>query len=167
MLKEENKNESYIYYKTICLEEVLKNISLESLLALEEQYDSQIIEIKKHKQDSKQKLKIKNQFLDTQKLILTSYFDNAINLAYSPKLIENYRNKLYLFKNIIGQVEGDSFYNDYYIDKMVELEKRYELKNAEITDLVIVKHNFISKLVRKLKTLFGFNPDYAEIRDRN
>ena len=62
MLKEENKNESYIYYKTICLEEVLKNISLESLLALEEQYDSQIIEIKKHKQDSKQKLKIKSLF---------------------------------------------------------------------------------------------------------
>ncbi len=121
---------------------------------------------KNTKEIEKQKQKIKELFLNTQKLILTSYFDNAINLAYTPKLIENYRNKLYSFKNLIGNVEGDNFYNDYYIDKMVQLEKRYDLRNGEITDLVVVKHNFISTLIRKLKTLFGFNPDYAEIKNK-
>lgn len=141
---------------------------LEELYCNLQNYDTDNYYVQKcAKEIEKQKFKIKNLFLDTQKLILTSYFDNAINLAYSPKLIENYRNKLYLFKNIIGQIEGDNFYNDYYIDKMVQLEKRYELRNAEITDLVVVKHNFISKLVRKIKLLFGFNPDYAEIRNRN
>jgi len=141
---------------------------LEELYCNLQNYDTDNYYVQKcAKEIEKQKFKIKNLFLDTQKLILTSYFDNAINLTYSPKLIENYRNKLYLFKNIIGQVEGDSFYNDYYIDKMVQIEKRYELRNTEITDLVVVKHSFISKLVRKIKLLFGFNPDYAEIRNRN
>ena len=50
------------------------------------------------------KLEIKELFLNTQNLILTSYFDNSINLAYTPKALENYRNKLYLFKNLIGYV---------------------------------------------------------------
>lgn len=113
-----------------------------------------------------EKVKVKAIFLATQELILTDYFDNAINLAYMPKLIENYRNKLYLFKNLLGVVEGDTFYNDYYINKMMELEKRYDINNTEIRDLVIVKHNFISKLFKKLKALFGYNPDYANIKGR-
>lgn len=109
----------------------------------------------------KMKTDIKELFLNTQKLILTSYFDNAINLAYVPKQIENYRNKLYLFKNLIGQVEGDNFFNEYYISKMVELEKRYDIKNTEIRDLVVVKHNFIATLFRKIKLLFGFEKEYV------
>ncbi len=47
------------------------------------------------------KVKVKDLFMNTQKLILTSYFDNSIKLAYSPKAIENYRNKLYSFKNLV------------------------------------------------------------------
>lgn len=118
------------------------------------------------KEIDKEKARIKELFLETQKLILTSYFDNAINLVYIPKLIENYRNKLYLFKNLIGVLEEDNFYNDYYINKMVELEKKYDLNNTEIRDLVVVKHTFFTTLINKLKALFGFNPDYAEIKDK-
>lgn len=114
-----------------------------------------------------QKDKIRKLFLGSQELILTSYFDNAINLAYSPKAIENYRNKLYLFKNLIGETYGYNFYTEYYINKMMEIERRYELNNEEIRDLVVVKNNFISTLFRKIKLLLGFNPDYAEIKNRN
>ena len=110
----------------------------------------------------KSKIEIRNLFLNTQKLILTSYFDNTINLVYAPKLIENYRNKLYLFKNLIGQVDGDSFFNDYYIDKMMELEKRYDINNTEIRDLVVVKNSFISVLFRKIKALFGLSPEFVK-----
>lgn len=113
------------------------------------------------------KLKIKQIFVNTQELILTSYFDNAINLAYSPKLIENYRNKLYGFKNLLGVVDGYNFYNDYYINKMVELEKRYDLKDDEIKDLVVVKHNFFTTLIRKIKALFGFNKEYEKTKENN
>ena len=109
------------------------------------------------------KKKVQKLFLDTQKIILTSYFDSAINIAYTPKLIENYRNKLYGFQNYIGRIDGDNFYNEYYIDKMVELEKKYDEDITEIRDLVVVKHNFISKLLQKIKLLLGFNPEYERL----
>ena len=67
-----------------------------------------------------------------------------------------------MFKNLIGQVDGDSFFNDYYIDKMMQLEKRYDLNNTEIRDLVVVKHNFAATLFRKIKLLFGFSSEYVE-----
>ncbi len=131
-----------------------------------QEFDTDEIYVRKCSREAeKQKKEIRKLFLETQKLILTSYFDNAINLAYTPRLIENYRNKLYYFNNLLGRVEGDTFYNDYYINKMVELEKRYEIGKSEITDLVVYKRSFISTLIRKIKTLFGFNPDYAEIKD--
>ncbi len=120
---------------------------------------------KETKEISKQKDKIRNLFLETQKIILTSYFDSAINLAYSPKLIENYRNKLYLYKNLIGHADGDNFYNEYYIDKMMELEKRYTPNVTEVRELAVVKNGFFAKLIRKVKVLLGFNLDYAEMKD--
>ncbi len=133
---------------------------LEELYFNLQEFDTDDYYIKKTlKEIEKQKEKIKNLFVNTQRLILTSYFDNAINLAYSPKMIENYRNKLYLFENVTGHVDGDNFYNDYYIDKMMQLEKKYDEKNTEIRDLVVVKHNFISTLIRRIKILFGLNPD--------
>lgn len=114
-------------------------------------------------QIEKSKRKIKEIFLSTQKLIYTSYFDNAINLAYTPKLIENYRNKLYLYKNLIGHEDGDNSFNEYYIDKMMELEKRYEIDETEIKDLVIVKESFMAVLFRRLKTLFSLRKESVEI----
>ncbi|MCI8310558.1 MAG: hypothetical protein HFJ45_10555, partial [Clostridia bacterium] len=110
------------------------------------------------------KAKVKELFLGTQRLILTSYFDNSIHLAYTPKALENYRNKLYLFKNLIAYSENDNFYNEYYIDKMMELEKRYDFDPLEITALTVIKPSFISKLIQKLRTLFGLNKNYIEVR---
>lgn len=109
------------------------------------------------------KLQIKRLFMNTQKLIITSYFDNIINLAYIPKTLENYRNKLYLFKNFVGSVAGDTFYNDYYIDKMMELEKRYEYHPVTTTDLTVIKPSLISKLISKLKLLFGLNKQFERV----
>lgn len=109
------------------------------------------------------KAKVKELFLNTQKLILTSYFNNSINLAYTPKAIENYRNKLYLFKNLIGYYQYDNFYNEYYVNKMMELEKRYELDMTETTDLVVIKPSFISRLITKLKLLFRLNTETERI----
>ena len=108
------------------------------------------------------KIKVRQLFMNTQQLILTGYFDNAINLAYTPKSLENYRNKLYLFKNYIGYTENNNFYNNYYIEKMNEIEKRYSFNPREITDLTVIKQNFFSKLLHKLKLLFGLNVEYKK-----
>lgn len=142
-------------------------VNIENLYSNLQEFDTDNYFVKRNtKEINKQKEKIRYLFLETQRLIITSYFDNTMNLVYTPKLIENYRNKLYALKNLIGQVREDNFYNDYYIDKMMELEKRYDINESEIRDLVVVKHNFISKLIKKLKLLFGMNPDYAGIRDK-
>lgn len=106
------------------------------------------------------KTRVKKIFVATQKLILTSYFDNAINLAYSPKALENYRNKLYSFKNVIGYIEGDNFYNQYYISKMEEIENRYDLKPTEEVALATIKQSFFSRFVKKLKLLFGLRKEF-------
>ena len=124
--------------------------------------------IKKYtEQIEKCKEEIRELFLNTQRLIYTSYFDSAINLVYAPKIIENYRNKLYLFKNLIGYEYGDNSFNEYYIDKMMELEKRYEIDESEIRDLVVVKESFISILFRKLRTLFGLKSSSVEAINKN
>ncbi len=139
---------------------------IEILYANLQKYDADEVYMRKTtKEIDDLKTKVRKTFLDTQKLIITSYFDNTINLAYTSKLIENYRNKLYLFKDLLGLVEGDSFFNDYYINKMVELEKKYDMDNNEVRELVVVKNNFISVIIRKIKSLFGFNPDYVRIKN--
>lgn len=111
-----------------------------------------------------QKKKIKELFMETQKLILTSYFDNSIQLAYTPKALENYRNKLYLFKNLVCYSQDDNFYNEYYINKMMEIEKKYDFNPLATTSLTVVKPSLISILIRKLKLLFGLDREYEKVR---
>ena len=160
-----SKKDFYTIQKNIDLL-VEEQSTLEELYINLKEFDTDTNFVRKCvEQIDKQKIKIRELFLGTQKLILTSYFDNSIKLAYTPKIIENYRNKLYLFKNLIGQYEGDNFYNEYYIQKMVEIEKRYESDNTEIRDLVVIKHSFISKLFIKIRALFGLNTDKEYIKD--
>ena len=113
------------------------------------------------------KTRVKKIFIVTQRLILTSYFDNSIKLVFAPKAIENYRNKLYLFKNLVCYTENDNFYTEYYRNKMEELEEKYEYKPIDIVDpldLVLYKEGFFSKLFSKLKLLFRFNRNYENIQ---
>ncbi len=149
-----------VYYK------IQQNIDV----LVEEQNDLEILYSKLQNIDEKttrkvtreinnKKEKIKKVFLNTQQLIFTSYFDSTINLVYSPKLIENYRNKLYLYKNLIGHIDEDNFYNEYYINKMMELEKKYNPNLNQIKDLVVVKVGFFAKLIKKIKLLLGFNTE--------
>ena len=103
------------------------------------------------------KAKVKDLFVNTQRLILTSYFDNAINLVFSPKAIENYRNKLYLFKNYIGFVKYDNFYNEYYVSKMEELEAHYDYAPSTSLELAVIKTGFFARIFHKIKLLFKIN----------
>ena len=78
------------------------------------------------------KQKITSTFLKTQNLIITSYFDSSFEKISNLEEVETYRKKLYHFKNYIGTTEGYSFFNDYYIQKMDELEVKYNLiENGE------------------------------------
>lgn len=61
---------------------------------------------------------ITNTFIKTQNLIVSSYFDKAFYLINDLEGIENYRKRLYNFKDYLGSTEGYTFFNDYYVDKM-------------------------------------------------
>lgn len=105
------------------------------------------------------KSKIKALFFETQNLILSSYFDNTINLLYTKESIEKYRAKLYNFRNLIATSDGYTYFNDYYVSKMSELENRTENSLIPIENsLVIYKESFIKTLFKRLKHLLKLSP---------
>jgi len=103
----------------------------------------------------KLKNKITNKFIETQNLILTSYFDSAFDRLYSPAAIERYRNQLYNFKHYIGCVDNDTFFNNYYVEKMSKLEQKYiDIENIG-TSLVPAKTSIVISLIQKITSLLG------------
>jgi len=100
--------------------------------------------------------KINELFISTQNLILTGYFDNNFKSIANLEQVENYRRKLYNYKNLIGTTDNYTFFNEYYIAKMADLEKKcHAFEGTTELSLVPVKSNLISVAFRKLKKLFG------------
>lgn len=99
-------------------------------------------------------------FMRTQNLIISSYFDNAFQAISDLEGVEAYRKKLYTFKDLIGSTEGYTFFNDYYISKMEELENKYNLiESGQFeTSLKVItkKENVLIRVIKTLKKLiFG------------
>ena len=109
------------------------------------------------------KAQITSTFIKTQNLIISSYFDTAFNKITDLEGIEKYRRKLYNFKDYLGATDEYTFFNDYYVNKMIDLEDKYNFleNNFNITpnSMYLVK-NETSKIVtffRYLKRLFIHN----------
>lgn len=102
------------------------------------------------------KKNIKNTFIKTQNLILCSYFDKSFNKINNFDDLQNYRRKLYNYKNFIGITDGYNFFNDYYIEKMNLLEKKYNYleKYGENILPIIRKSKTSINLFNKLKNLY-------------
>lgn len=104
---------------------------------------------------------ITSTFIKTQNLIISSYFDKAFNTITDLEGVENYRRKLYNFKDYLGSVDGYTYFNDYYVDKMMDLEDKYNLlENATNNDslyLVKRKSSKILSFFRYLRSLFVKN----------
>ena len=99
-------------------------------------------------------------FMRTQNLIISSYFDNYFNNISNLDDIETYRKKLYSFRDYLGFTEGYTFFNDYYVSKMTELENKYnQIENGEVELSLkpITKHeNVFIKLIKIIKKIiFG------------
>lgn len=73
-------------------------------------------------------------FIKTQNLIISSYFDKEFYFINDLESIENYRRKLYHFKDYLGSTEGYTYFNDYYVNKMMDLEDKYNLLENNVTD---------------------------------
>jgi hypothetical protein len=96
---------------------------------------------------------IKDTFFKTQNLLITSYFDNAINNVYSAQEIDDYRKKLYHYKDLLGTTGNYTFFNDYYINMMVKLDEKYEKLNNLETALVPYQRSILQIAIEKLLTI--------------
>ena len=99
-------------------------------------------------------------FMRTQNLIISSYFDKAFNQIYDLDGIEQYRQKLYTFRDLLGFTEGYSFFNDYYVAKMEELDEKYNLIESGQVEtsikLITKKEGVFIKILKTLKKIiFG------------
>ncbi len=114
------------------------------------------------------KTEIRKVFLDTQNMILTAYFDNAINLLYTKEAISKYRTKLYNFRNFIAVSDGYTYFNKYYIAKMTDLEDKIDNPMNPIqTSLVVYKESFLKALFGRLKYLLNLTPKQSYVEKEN
>lgn len=107
------------------------------------------------------KKEIKNTFFATQNLIITSFFDARIKKVQSASEIEDYRKYLYSFSNLIGRSEDYTFFNDYYIQKMAEIDSKYEAM-TENKGLQVIETSKFKTFIQALKKLFTANANEYE-----
>ncbi len=120
------------------------------------------------------KSNIENSFIKTQNLIVLSYFDKAFFNIKSLENIDAYRKKLYNFKDYLGSTDGYTFFNDYYVDKMMDLEDLYNLleNNIESSSMYLVKKKTSKILsffryVRSLFTSKSYNQSGYSLKNEN
>ena len=106
------------------------------------------------------KREITKTFIETQESILTSYFNRAINNVYSAQDIEDFRSKLYNYRDLLGVTENYSFFNDYYIDMMTKLDDKYEALNNIELSLVAYKRSLSQIIIEKIRALLGLSKEY-------
>ena len=97
---------------------------------------------------------IKLTFFRTQNLIISSYFDSAFNNITNLEEVENYRRKLYTFRDYLGYSDGYTFFNDYYVEKMNELEHKYNvLENGGVETAIATNTKELNKFVILLRSI--------------
>lgn len=97
---------------------------------------------------------IQDTFIETQNKILTSYFNRSLNNLYSVQDIEDFRKKLYCYKDLLGTTENYTYFNDYYISLMTKLDEIYESITGD-TALIPCKRSLWQILLRKISKLFA------------
>ncbi len=95
---------------------------------------------------------IQQTFIETQNKIFTSYFNKSLGNLYSVQDIEDYRKKLYSYKDLLGTTENYTYFNDYYIYLMTKLDEIYEQITGE-TALVPYKRSLWQILLSKIAKL--------------
>ena len=107
------------------------------------------------------KKKIKEIFFETQKLIFTSFFNTQFNKILTTADIDEYRLRLYNYKNYIGISDDYSEFNEFYINKMMDLDAKYE-KIINNTNLTVVSNSKIAKFFRKVKAILTANVELSK-----
>lgn len=93
--------------------------------------------------------KVKTLYIETQNIIMTSYFNNLIKRIDTLKELDRFKEELINYKDLVGTKEGLITYW-----KLFE-ELRPKIKQVEIKiknkSLIVVSDNIIAKMFRKIK----------------
>ena len=175
-------------YRQICR-------NLDSLVKLQEGVHSEISYLEKieannsntkkilHSQETLQNLKdkIKNLTLETQELILTSCSYSDLKLVRDNQGVRDFKNKLYKFQKYLIISEGYTFYNEFYIQMMEELDKKRELiekygtievfneipENLSLLETRQEKLNLFELAKQKIKEIFKLNKEQVSEKNKN
>ena len=93
--------------------------------------------------------RIKELYIATQQLILTSYFDRTFKRIEKIEELKSYQKKLDKYREYIGSDEGQMLYFEYYKQQIEKIKTlQYKLENMQ---LVPVTDNKILGFFRKIK----------------
>ncbi len=98
--------------------------------------------------------KITKLYFETQNLIYTSYFNMQFSKISTTADIDDYRVKLYNYKNYMGISENYSDFNEFYINKMMDLDNKYE-NIMNNTDIAVVSNSVVAKFFRKIRAVLS------------
>ena len=99
------------------------------------------------------KNKIADYYIKAQNLIIKNYFDKAFKKITNLEELDNYRKKLEHYGEFIGRTDDYTFFDDYYTEKMSELEHKSNVfENGGIeTALECKKPNKFVSWLRAIK----------------
>lgn len=92
-------------------------------------------------------------FLRTQNLIMSRHFDNAFDKITNLEELESYRKKLQKFLSLLATTDGYTFSNNYYVEKMAQLEHKYNVIENGGVETAIVEVKEESKFMTIIKML--------------
>lgn len=101
------------------------------------------------------KQEIKKLYLETQELIITSYFNTLYSSLLTTVDIEDFRKTLYNFQELIGSSQNYYFFNNFYIDMMEKLDHKFDVVTGSTylipkkTSKLMQFINYIKKLILK------------------
>ena len=107
------------------------------------------------------KSKIKKLFFETQNLIYSSYFNMQFNKLSTTADIDDFRLKLYNYKNFIGISENYSDFNEFYINKMMDLDEKYE-SIMNNTAIATVNNSKVANFFRRLKAILSASVEFKK-----
>lgn len=113
-----------------------------------------------------------NLFFETQNLIIKKCFISEFNYIRNLNDIKSFTKKLYNYKNVMGNSENYSFYNEFYryVIDLIEYKKAFIEEHGSLdifndvsnNSLVVVENAqtnfaFAINFINKIKKLFGLN----------
>lgn len=102
------------------------------------------------------KTSIKKTYFSAQELITTTYFSTIYRSLITSADLDRFRKKLYNFQELTGNTSNYYFFNNFYIEMMEKLDKRFDMLaelNSNSTYLIPRKESKFTRIVNYIKKI--------------